>query len=79
MTPDFDRAATAAMEILIDQNVTETPIPSLQILLHFKNIRVMSFSSMAYNSEIDRKDLVPLFGENQDAVTFRLTGMSGVD
>lgn len=35
MTPDFDRAATAAMEILIDQKVTETPIPSLQILLHF--------------------------------------------
>ena len=79
MTPDFDRAATAAMEILIDQKVTETPIPSLQILLHFKNIRIMSFASMAYNSEIDRDDLVPLFGENQDAVTFRLTGMSGVD
>ena len=34
---------------------------------------------MADNSEIDRDDLVPQFGNNQDAVTFRLSGMEDVD
>ena len=78
MTADFDRAATAAMKILIDFKITETPVPSSQILLNYPHIRVMSFSNMADNSEVDREDLIPQFGQNQDAVTFRMTGMDDV-
>ena len=72
MIPDFNRAATAAMQILIDNQITETPISSTQILLNYPHVRVMSFANMADNQEIDRDDLVPLFGINQDAATFRL-------
>lgn len=78
MKPDFDRAATEAMKVLIDNQITETPIASMQILLSHPGTRVMSFSSMADNSEVDREDLVPMFGINQDAVTFRMTGMENV-
>lgn len=79
MKPDFDKAATKAMEILVANNVTDTPIASLQILLNYPHVRVMSFASMAYNTEIDRDDLVPQFANNQDATTFKLSGMDGVD
>ena len=79
MKPDFDKAATKAAEILISNNITETPIDSLSILLQYPGIRVMSFTGMAYNSEIDRNDLVPLFGSNQDAVTFKMYGIKEVD
>lgn len=79
MTPDFDRAAIAAMELLRNKKIIETPILSLPLLKNYPNVRIMSFSNMAYNSEIDRADLVPLFGSNQDAVTFRMSGMDGID
>lgn len=35
MTPDFDRAATAAMEILIDQKVTEQFAPHIEEYIRF--------------------------------------------
>lgn len=79
MNADFNRASTIAMQILIDNKVTETPVDSLQLLVNFPRVRVMSFANMAYNSEVDREDLVPLFGQNQDAVTFRFYGMDDVD
>ena len=79
MKPDFDRAASEAMKILIDRNITETPIASIQILLSSPHVRVMSFTNMADNSEVDREDLVPMFGINQDAVTFKMFGMEDVE
>ena len=72
MVPNYDLAATKAMEILIDQHITETPIPSMPILLNYPHVRIMSFASMADQTEIERADLIPMFGWNQDAVTFRL-------
>lgn len=80
MEPNYDRAATAAMQILIRNKVTETPISSMPILLSYPHVRIMSFSNMADITEIDRKDLIPMFGWNQDAITFRLNlnGMQDV-
>jgi len=72
MTPNYDAAAIKAMEILRDNNITETPIDSLSILLRYPGVRVMSFSNMAMQTGMDRDNLVPLFGENQDAATFHL-------
>ena len=74
MEPNYDLAATRAMEILVSQNITETPIPSMPILLNTPGVRIMSFASMADRTEIERDDLVPMFGWNQDAVTLHLTG-----
>ena len=75
MKPDFDRAAIAAMNILIEHNITETPIVTMPIIKNYPGVRVMSFTHMADVAGVERGDLVPVFGANQDAVTFKL-GMS---
>ena len=72
MNADFDRAAIMAMETLVKNNITETPIDSLSILLKHPGVRVMSFTHFATQAGINRHDLVPLFGGNQDAATFHL-------
>lgn len=79
MKPDYEKAAVAAMNILIGKEddpdkkpITKTPIDALDILLHWPGVRVMTFSRMATETGKRREELVPLFGENQDAVTFRL-------
>ena len=72
MKPDYDRAAIKAMEILIEHNITETPIDPLPILKNYPGVRVMSFAHMADDAGVERDDLIPLFSVNQDAVTFHL-------
>ena len=72
MKPDYDRAATAAMQILIDNHITETPIMPLPILKNYPGVRVISFAKMANEANMERDKLVPLFVHNQDAATFRL-------
>lgn len=72
MKPDYDRAATAAMQILIDNQITETPICPLPILKKYPGVRVISFARMANEANMERDELVPLFVRNQDAATFRL-------
>ena len=72
MKPDFDKAATKAMETLLENGITETPINSLSILLKCPGVRVISFTKFATQAGIDRRELVPMFGENQDAATFKL-------
>ena len=73
MEPNYDLAATRATEILISQHITETPIPSMPILLNYPGVRIMSFTSISDQVEVDRDDLVPMFGWNQDAVTLHVT------
>ena len=72
MTPDYETAAIKAREILINRKITETPINPLPILLEYSNVRVMPFTKMAANAGMERKELVPMFGWNQDAATFHL-------
>lgn len=72
MIPDFDKAATMAMKTLIDNGITETPIDTLSILLKYPGVRVISFTKFATQAGIEREELVPLFGANQDAATFNL-------
>ena len=79
MEPNYDLAATRAMEILVARHIVDTPISSMPILRDFPGVRIMSFSNMADISEIDRSDLIPMFGFNQDAVTFRMTDLPGVE
>lgn len=80
MQPNYEAAAAAAMHLLIENNVIATPIDSLSILLSRPGVRVMTFSEMATETGTDRDDLVPLFGKNQDAVTFKLPQpIDGID
>ena len=70
MKPDYDRAATKALETLINYNVTATPVLSVPILKKMPNVLVMSFSEMGNTLGIERHKMVTLFGaNNQDAVT----------
>ena len=71
-TPDYESAAKKAMEILINNRITETPINPLPIMLEYPGVRVMPFTRMADEAGIEREDLVPLFGGCQDAATFHL-------
>ncbi len=73
MNADLDRAAVAAMNLLIENNITETPIKPLPMLINYPGVRVMPFTHMATEAGVDREDLIPLFGQNQDAATFHLT------
>ena len=75
--PDYDRAATAAMQLLIDNQISETPINPLPIMLNYPGVRVLPYTKMALDAGMDRKELVPIFG-NQDAATFHLD-MHGMD
>lgn len=71
-TPDYDRAATAAMQLLVDRKNPETPVRSMDILLSFPHVRVIPYTSAAMQAGMERQELVPLFG-NQDAALFRLS------
>lgn len=70
--PDYETAAIRAMEILIENHITETPVNPMPILLNYPGVRVMPFTMMADRAGIERDDLIPLFGGNQDAATFHL-------
>lgn len=72
MSPDYDRAAIAAMTLLAENRIQETPIIPLPLLLKQPGVRVISFARMANEINVERDELVPLFAANQDAATFRL-------
>lgn len=72
MVPDYDRAAIAAMEMLVNNNITETPIVTMPLIKSYHGVRVMSFAHMADEAGVDRDDLIPMFNKNQDAATFHL-------
>lgn len=70
--PDYESAAAKATEILIARGITETPINPMPIMLEYPGVRVLPFTRMADEAGVERSDLVPLFGGNQDAATFHL-------
>ena len=71
MTPDFELAATAALRTLLFHNITAAPIVPLPIVKSTPGVLAMPFAELAYNVGMERNKLVPLFSENQDAVSLR--------
>lgn len=70
MKPDYNRAAIAATETLIKYRVSSAPVIPLPILKSMPGVLVLSFAEMASDIGVDRKNVVSMFGaENQDAVT----------
>ncbi len=74
MTPDYELAATAAIRTLLFHNVTSAPVVPLPIVKSTPGVLAMPFSDLAHNSGMERNKLVPMFSENQDAVTFYIGG-----
>ena len=70
MNPNYEKAATKALETLIKYGVSSAPVMPLPILKKMPGVLVISFTEMSQVSGIERKNLVTMFGdENQDAVT----------
>ena len=70
MKPDYEKAATKAVETLIKYDICSAPILPLPILKKMPGVLVVSFTEMSQSSGIDRKNIVTMFGnENQDAIT----------
>lgn len=70
MTPDFQKAAIKAAEILVDSDVYKMPISAFHILKTLKNVQIVPFAEIASNINMDRDELIDTFGtESRAAVT----------
>ena len=70
MTPDFDRAATAAAEILIKYGISTAPVDPIPIFKKADGFNVVTFTEMSRLIGVDRADLLSAFSaENHDAVS----------
>jgi len=70
MTPDYERAASLAMEMLIKHHITTAPVDPLPVFKRTPGVLVLSFTELSYRIGIDRDNLLTFFdSENHDAVT----------
>ena len=70
MTPDYDRAATLAAEILIKYGISTAPVDPIPIFKKAKGFNVVTFTEMSRMIGMDRADLLSSFeAENHDAVS----------
>ena len=70
MTPDYDRAATKAAEILIKYGVCTAPVDPIPIFKRADGFNVVTFTEMSSRIGMDRKELISSFeAENRDAVS----------
>ena len=70
MTPDFDRAATAAAEILIKYGISSAPVDPLPIIKKAENYSAVSFTEWSNSIGTNRDNLLHTFGQsNYDAVS----------
>ena len=70
MTPDFDRSATAAAEILIKYGISTAPVDPIPIFKKADGFNVVTFTEMSHMVGVDRQDLISSFdASNHDAVS----------
>lgn len=70
MTPDYDRAAIAAVEVLIKYEICTAPVDPIPIFKKADGFNVVTFTEMSQMIGMSRQDLVSTFeAENHDAVS----------
>ena len=70
MTPDYQRAAIAATEMLIKHNICTAPVDPLPVYKRTRGVLVLSFTEMSGRVGISRDNLLTMFDtESHDAVT----------
>ena len=70
MTPDYDRAATAAAEILIKYGINTAPVDPIPIFKKADGFNVVTFTEMSNMIGMDRNSIISAFSaENHDAVS----------
>jgi len=72
MKPDYERAATKALEVLISEEINTTPIIPLPVFKRMKGVGVLSFTEMSNMSNIERRSFMSLLGANLDAITLHV-------
>ena len=70
MTPDYERAAIAAAEMLIKHNINTAPVLPLPVFKRTPGVLTLSFTEMSARLGIDRGNILTAFEtESHDAVT----------
>lgn len=70
MTPDYERAAIMAAEMLIKHNITTAPVMPLPVFKRTPGVLVLSFTELSGRIGIGRDNLLTAFDtESHDAVT----------
>jgi len=70
MTPDYERAALKAYEMLVKHKISSAPVNPLDVFKDVDGVLVLSFTEMSRKIGMDRDNLLTSFDvENHDAVT----------
>lgn len=70
MTPDYERAAIAAAEMLIKHNINTAPVLPLPVFKRTPGVLLLSFTEMSARLGVDRDNILTAFEtESHDAVT----------
>ena len=74
MTPDYEKAAVKAAEMLIRHRITAAPIDPVPVLKSLPGVLVVSYADMALQMELDRGMMLrSITPENHDAMAFART------
>lgn len=68
MTPNYDKAATLATELLIEHAISAAPVSPLPMLKR-PNVLVVSFTEVSNIVGVERDKVLSAFSKTQDAVT----------
>ena len=69
MTPNYDKAAIMATELLIEHAITAAPVSPFPMLKQRPNVLVVSFTEVSNSVGLDRDEVISTFSKTQDAVT----------
>lgn len=69
MEPNYQKAAVMATEILIKYGITSAPVSPLPILKNTPGVLVFTFEFISNHVDQDRRCVISMFGQNQDAFT----------
>ena len=73
MTPNYDRAATAAAEILIKYGICTAPVDPIPIFKKADGFNVVTFTEMSHIIGIDRQDLLSSFDASNHGLSTMTT------
>lgn len=69
MKPDYQKAAVKAAETLIKHGINSSPVSPLPILKNTPGVLVFSYQAISDKIDQDRRCVISMFGDNQDAFT----------
>ena len=69
MKPNYERAATLALQTLIDNNICKAPIDPFPFLKNHPGVMMFSFEEISSIINKDRKDIISSCRNSPDAIT----------